>query len=192
MGGAIQHFAQVVADGADVSAPAAADGHQHAMVGSLAMQVNALHVHLAQGNLHGFAPAGTLVHGHAILLDGAVHAGPLPDIADEPAGRLLHALVSGIILSPGHNGAGGVLGIGGHAKCALGHIFLFLVHQIIEKPGGLADHNGQHAGGLGVKGAGMAHTLFPREAADGGHHRGGGHARGLEDIQKSVHSHTLS
>lgn len=48
-------------------------------------------------------------------------------------------------------------------------------------------HHGQHAGGLRVQGARVA-GLFPSaQAAQGGHHRGGGHARGLEYIDKSVH-----
>ena len=188
---AAHQFAQIVADGANVGAAPAADGHQHAVVGHFAMEVDALHVYLAQGNLHTLAPAGALVHGHAILLDGAVHAGPLPDIADELPGGRLHRLIAGIAFAGGNDLAGGVLGIGGHAKGALGHVFLFLVHQIIEKPRSLAYHHRQHAGGFRVQRSGVADPLFPRQAANLRHHSGGGHARRLEDIQKSIHRSNL-
>ena len=181
-------LAQIITDGADIGTATALDGHQHAMARHFSVHGDGFHMHLAQGYLDGFTPSGTLVHGHAVLLDGTVHAGPLKDIALQLLGSLADRLIGRVILAGLNDHAGGVLGVSGSAKGSLRDIGLFLIHQIVEQPRRTPNHNGQHTCGLRVEGAGMANPLLPREALHHSHNGRAGHSRGLEDIQKSVHS----
>ena len=82
--------------------------------------------------------------------------------------------------------AGGVERGGGGAEHDGAPVVLRRVAQVLEQPGDLADAEQEHAGGVGVEGAGVADLAGAEVAAGLGHHVVAGPARGLVDDDEAV------
>ena len=79
-----------------------------------------------------------------------------------------------------------ILRIGGHPEGNLGHIFLFLVLQIIKQARSLSHHHRQYARCLRVQRAGVARLHPAQQTAHTSYHLCGGHARGLKHVEKAA------
>lgn len=124
----------------------------------------------------------------AVALERRKHRRHLHDIADKLREDRLKRLARNRPARAGNDLSMRVLRVGRIARLQLGHVGLFLLHQIIKQAGRLADHQRQDAGGLRIKRTGMAHLIFPAQLpAHADHNIAGGHPRRLEHHKKSIH-----
>ena len=180
----------VVAQRADIRPPAAVHVDQEAIFARLRDVIDGVDAHRARGNGHVLPRPRRLIQLAPVHLDGGVHRRHLLDVAYELRQhgeelRLAHARPA-----LDHR-ARRVLRVRRRAHAHLRAVGLFLVADVVEQPRGRADADGQHARRLGVERAHVAHLRALGQSLAHHHHRvRGRHARGLEQIQKSVRHFT--
>ena len=133
--------------------------------------------------------AGQLVQPAAAHLHGRHHRRDLLDGAGQrrrppPAPR--PGVTCGHVLGPGDLARGVERG-GGGAEHDLGLVGLGQRGEEAHEPGGPAQADQQHAGGVGVEGAGVADPALAEDAAAAGHHVVGGPAGLLVDHHQPGH-----
>ena len=75
---------------------------------------------------------------------------------------------------------------GGHAEDDLGLVGLGQAGQELQQPGGPAQADQEHAGGVGVEGAGVADPALAEDPPAAGHHVVAGHPGRLVDHRQAV------
>ena len=108
------------------------------------------------------------------------------NIAPEGLQGGLQSFPGDVCRGGGEHIAGHILGVGHHPQLQPGDVFLLPLGGKFHCPGGPAHEHGQHAGGHGVQGTGVADPLLVEDAPQLGHHIVAGPVLGLIDDEDSV------
>ncbi len=184
---AVEGFAQVAGDGADVGSPAAIDFEFD--VGPLVLhQVECVDIDRAGFEFHFVSAAGEVVGAAAFDFHGAVGRRGLEDLADEILkGRVELGGRGRFCSKDGRFLRFGVVGRGGGAELDRREVLLGLVHEAFAELGGFADEQEEDAGGEGVEGSGVADLGSPGKAAfDGRDGARGTDAGGFVEVDHAL------
>ena len=175
---ASQGVAQILGQGADISALGALDRHSELRYGHF-VHGQFINRHRPGRKFHRLAPAGPAVGPFALAVQGGVHRRDL--------GHLAHKCRCGPInlrrrrqpLAPGHHLSGGILGVGRHPQPDPGPVHLGLGHQVGRQLGGLQQAQRQQPRSHGVQGPQVADLAYPQSLPGPAHHLEGSHPFGF-------------
>ena len=111
------------------------------------------------------ALAGVLVEGFALVLEGGIHGGQLLLRAEVLLTGYLKIGLADFGIAGGDDAAFGITGVGGLAESEGGDVGFVGIEQILGEFGGLAEADGEQAGGQRIEHAGVAGFFGTVEAA---------------------------
>ncbi len=155
-------------------------------------QSQAVDEHRPGGPVHLYALAGQLVEPLALHRHRRVHGRHLFNGSPKACQRLLQSLGGNRLVILLHQRTGYVSGVKALAQPEPGHIFLFRVRQQAGGLGCPAQQQGQHAGGHGVQGAGVAGFFLFCQSPRHGHRIERGEAGGFVQNNHAVHDRSSS
>ena len=164
VGQGVGTFGDVFGECADVGAFAAL----HADLGFGALEVKDLDGVDADATglaLDVDALAGVLVEGFALVLEGGIHGGQLLLCAEVLLAGYLKIGLADFGIAGGDDAAFGITGVGSLAESEGGDVGFVGIEQILGEFGGLAEADGEQAGGQRIEHAGVAGFFGTVEAA---------------------------
>ena len=111
------------------------------------------------------ALAGVLVEGFALVLEGGIHGGQLLLCAEVLLAGYLKIGLADFGIAGGDDAAFGITGVGSLAESEGGDVGFVGIEQILGEFGGLAEADGEQAGGQRIEHAGVAGFFGTVEAA---------------------------
>ena len=164
MGQGVGAFGNVFGEGADVGAFAAL--HADLGFGELeAEDLDGVDMDVAGLALDIDALAGVLVEGFALVLEGGIHGGQLLLCAEVLLAGYLKIGLADFGIAGGDDAAFGITGVGSLAESEGGDVGFVGIEQILGEFGGLAEADGEQAGGQRIEHAGVAGFFGTVEAA---------------------------
>ena len=164
IGQGVGAFGNVFGEGADVGAFAAL--HADLGFGELeAEDLDVVDMDVAGLALDIDALAGVLVEGFALVLEGGIHGGQLLLCAEVLLAGYLKLGLADFGVAGGDDAAFGITGIGGLAEAEDGDVGFVGIEQVLGEFGGLAEADGEQAGGQRIEHAGVTGFFGTVEAA---------------------------
>ena len=111
------------------------------------------------------ALAGVLVEGFALVFEGGIHGGQLLLCAEVLLAGYLKIGLADFGIAGGDDAAFGITGVGSLAESEGGDVGFVGIEQILGEFGGLAEADGEQAGGQRIEHAGVAGFFGTVEAA---------------------------